>query len=29
MKYANRVQETKVRGKSKAVIAKMNAVYTE
>lgn len=29
MRYADRIQETKVRGKSKAVIAKMNAVYTE
>ncbi len=29
MRYADRVQGTKVRGKTKAAIAKMNAVYTE
>lgn len=29
MRYADRVQGTKVRGKTKAVIVKMNAVYTE
>lgn len=29
MRYADRVQGTKVRGKNKAVIEKMNAVYTE